>query len=103
MLHFNDGLYKEGIEYFLITDRFDFDSLWNIIQDVIKPTSTGDYEITSWTEAISFKKDGLEFYFEEVYIEEPSVFTLRLLPFGKHIKDEEEKLKQMVELIDQNI
>jgi hypothetical protein len=103
MLHFNKRRFKEEIEYFLETDKFEFDALWDVIKNVVEPTSIGDYEITSWTMAYSFEKDGHEFYFEEYYADKPSTFTLSLLPFGKHNSYDAEKLKQLIQLIEQNI
>jgi len=101
-LRFNKRFYQDEIEFFLETDKIEFDCLWNIIKDAIRPTSFGDFEVTSWTESCSFMIDALEFYFEEFYAQEPPVFILRLLPFGKHCKSDVEKLKQIVELIEQN-
>jgi len=103
MSRFENGFCKEQIEYFLETDQFQFSDLWDIIQDAVKPTSVGEYEITSWTEANTFEKFGLGFYIENFYANTPSVFTIRLFPFGKHSKDDIEKLNEIIKLIDNHI
>jgi hypothetical protein len=101
---FQERLYKGTVAFFLETDQFDFDSLWNMINNVVKPDSIDEIEMTSWTEARSFKKNELEIYFEEFYADTPSRFKLQLFPFDKnHSNEQIQKLREIVALIEQNI
>jgi hypothetical protein len=103
MIHFKGQFYEEELIYSFKSDQFEFDDLWNIIIDVIKPDSIGEAEITSWTEANSFEKNGLKFSFEKLYCVNPSEFYLRLLPLGKHNKEDIAQLKQVADILECNI
>jgi len=103
-MRFCSGLYQGEIEFFLETEQFSFDSFWHIINDVVKPDQVNRVQVTSWTEARSFEKAGLVFYFEEYYDETPSRFTLRLLPFGSnHSSEEIQKLCELVGQLERHL
>ena len=103
MLCFKSGHYKGGVEYYLETDQFDFDCLWDVVNRAVCPDSIDKIQITSWTIARSFEKDGLHFYIEEFYDDDPSRFTIRLFPFGVHSTDEVKRLSDIVSLIESSM
>ena len=102
-MHFRKEQYNEEIVFVSETDRFYFDTLWAIVKKAVNPSQICDVETTSWTQARTFKKYGLWYYFEEIYFSVPSVFSFRLFPFGKYEIEDVKRLHEIVELVEQNL
>lgn len=77
------------------TSEITFDDFTELIDKVIKPDQKFEIEITSWTQAFSFKKDNLKIYFEHFY-DPDEFFSFELLPRLNNSSDDLSKLENLI-------
>ncbi|MGE8340972.1 MAG: hypothetical protein ACN6OI_08055 [Flavobacterium sp.] len=77
------------------TNKVTFEEVSELIDKVIQPDKKFEIEITSWTQAFSFKIDNLEIYFEHFYNGD-ELFSFELLPRLNNSSDDLYKLENLI-------